>query len=195
MAREVTLRRTTKETDVEVFLRLEGERRITVALFVPFFPHLLEALAFHAGWDLSLRAEGDAERVDDHHVVEDVGIVLGEALHACLGDKKGIRRFGEAFVPMDDALSMAVLDLSGRPYLVYDIPFPPGTRIGNFEMALLEEFLRAFTSSARLTLHAKIWWGKNAHHASEALFKAVGRALHEATQVVGDTLLSTKGIL
>lgn len=191
----MTLRRTTKETDVEVFLRLEGERRITVALFVPFFPHLLEALAFHAGWDLSLRAEGDAERVDDHHVVEDVGIVLGEALHACLGDKKGIRRFGEAFVPMDDALSMAVLDLSGRPYLVYDIPFPPGTRIGNFEMALLEEFLRAFTSSARLTLHAKIWWGKNAHHASEALFKAVGRALHEATQVVGDTLLSTKGIL
>lgn len=176
-------------------LRLEGERRIAVSLDVPFFPHLLEALAFHAGWDLSLRAEGDMERVDNHHVVEDVGIVLGEALHTCLGDKKGIRRFGEAFIPMDDALGMAVLDLSGRPYLVYEAPFPPEARVGNFEVVLLEEFLRAFTSSARLTLHAKIWWGKNAHHASEALFKAIGRALHEATQVMGDTLLSTKGIL
>lgn len=168
---------------------------MAISLNVPFFPHLLEALAFHAGWDLSLRAEGDEDRVDSHHVVEDVGIVLGEALGACLGDKKGIRRFGTAFVPMDDALSMAVLDLSGRPYLVYDAPFPPEMRVGDFEIVLLEDFLRAFTSSARLTLHAKIWWGKSAHHASEALFKAIGRALHEATQIVGDALLSTKGIL
>lgn len=176
-------------------LRLEGERRIDISLGVPFFPHLLEALAFHAGWDLVLRAEGDEKRVDDHHVVEDVGIVLGEAFGACLGDKKGIRRFGAAFVPMDDALGMAVLDVSGRPYLLYDVPFLPETRVGSFEIVLLEEFLRAFTSSARLTLHAKIWWGKNAHHASEALFKAIGWALHEATQIVSNVPLSTKGVL
>lgn len=176
-------------------MRLEGERRIAITLGVPFFPHLLEALAFHAGWDLTLRAEGDMARVDDHHVVEDTGIVLGEALYTCLGDKKGLRRFGAAFVPMDDALGMAVLDLSGRPYLLYDVPFPPAMRVGDFDIGLLEEFLRAFASSARLTLHAKIWWGKNAHHASEALFKAIGRALYDATQIVGDTLLSTKGIL
>lgn len=189
------MRRTTKETDIEVSLRLEGERCIAISLNVPFFPHLLEALAFHAGWDLSLQAVGDEQRVDNHHVVEDVGIVLGEALHVCLGDKKGLRRFGAAFVPMDDALGMAVLDISSRPYLVYDVPFPPEARVGNFEVALLEEFLRAFTSSARLTLHAKIWWGKSVHHASEALFKAIGRALCEATQIVDGAFLSTKGIL
>ncbi len=195
LAREAQLRRTTKETEVEVFVNIDGTRQIDIVLNVPFFPHLLEALAFHAGWDLVLRAEGDQERVDNHHIVEDVGIVLGEALHQCLADKKGLQRFGSAFVPMDEALGMAVVDLSGRPYLVYDVPSSLGPKVGNFEVILLEEFLRSFTSFARFTLHAKIWWGKNAHHAFEALFKATGRALHEAVQVRGDVLPSTKGIL
>lgn len=195
LAREARLQRTTKETEVEVYLKLDGERLIDVVLDVPFFPHLLEALAFHAGWNLTLRAQGDQKRVDDHHVVEDVGIVLGEALAQCLLEKRGIRRFGSAFIPMDEALGMAVVDLSSRPYLVYDVPSPLEVRVGGFETLLVGEFLRSFTSFAHITLHAKIWWGHNAHHAFEALFKAIGRALCEATQVVGDVLPSTKGIL
>ncbi|MGQ9622487.1 MAG: imidazoleglycerol-phosphate dehydratase HisB [Candidatus Caldatribacteriaceae bacterium] len=194
LAREAHVRRTTKETEIEVYLNIDGGRRLSLDLKVPFFPHLVEALAFHAGWDLTLKARGDTH-VDYHHVVEDVGIVLGEAFSQCLSDKKGIQRFGSALIPMDESLGMAAVDCSGRAYLVCDIPSSLGLWVGDFEIPLVEEFLRAFTSFACVTLHAKIWWGRSAHHALEALFKAVGRAFFEATRVVGDILPSTKGVL
>jgi imidazoleglycerol-phosphate dehydratase len=194
LAREAHVQRSTKETEIEVYLNIDGGRHLSLDLKVPFFPHLVEALAFHAGWDLTLKARGDTH-IDYHHVVEDVGIVLGEAFSQCLSDKKGIRRFGSALIPMDEALGMAAVDCGGRAYLVCDIPSSLGLWVGDFEVPLVEEFLKAFTSFARVTLHAKIWWGKNAHHALEALFKAVGQAFFEATQMVGDALPSTKGVL
>jgi len=192
--REAQKRRITKETHIEVLLSLEGKGNIRIDMAIPFFPHLLESLAFHAGWDLTVHAQGDSERVDDHHTVEDVGIVLGEALAECLGEKKGVRRFATVFIPMDEVLSMVSVDLSGRPYLVYETP-TLDTRIGSFETQLVEEFLRAFTYSAKITLHAKIWWGKNVHHCLESLFKAMGRALAEAGTIQGETIPSTKGTL
>lgn len=192
--RVASRQRKTTETMVEVDLHLDGTGKAEIEMDIPFFPHLLTSLAFYASWDLRLAALGDVALVDAHHTVEDVGIVLGEALAECLGDKKGIRRFATVFIPMDEALSMVSLDCSGRPYLFYET-VALAERVGEFETTLVEEFLRAFTYSARITLHAKIWWGKNAHHCLESLFKALGKALHEATTVSGEIIPSTKGIL
>lgn len=192
--RTASRQRKTRETEIEVSLNLDGEGKIEITTDIPFFPHLLTSMAFHAGWDLHMKATGDLNSVDAHHTVEDMGIVLGEAFLECLGDKKGIKRFATVFIPMDEALSMASLDCSGRSYLFYETP-TMGERVGEFETNLVEEFLRAFAYSAKITLHAKIWWGKNTHHCLEALFKAIGKALKEATTVSGGNIPSTKGTL
>ncbi|MDK2896535.1 MAG: imidazoleglycerol-phosphate dehydratase [Candidatus Atribacteria bacterium] len=191
--REATLKRSTRETEIELSLRLDGQREIALDLPMAFFPHILTSLAFHAGWDLKIKGRGDLE-TDAHHLVEDLGIVLGEALLEALGDKKGIQRFGHSFIPMDEALSMVAVDLGGRAFLKLDLP-AIGERVGDFEINLIEEFLRSFSYGAKITLHAKIWWGYNPHHVLESLFKALGKAIGEAQKITGEVVPSTKGIL
>ena len=184
--------RKTKETDISLSLCLEGGE-VSVSTGIGFFDHMLTALAFYAGWGLKLRVEGDLY-VDGHHTVEDTGIVLGQAFRQALGDKVGIRRFGTAFVPMDEALCRTVLDCSNRPYLVFqaDMPQP---MIGGYDSCLTKEFMQAFAVHGGITLHQKCEYGENAHHISEALYKSLGMALKEAAQVVGSGVTSTKGVL
>jgi imidazoleglycerol-phosphate dehydratase len=195
--RRSTRRRATKETSVEVVLDLDGTGAATATTGLPFFDHMLEQLGRHAGFDLSVRAEGDLA-VDAHHTVEDVGIVLGGALAESLGDKAGVRRFASVLVPLDEALVEVALDLSGRPYLAYDVPFAPDTAgLGSppFDPQLAEEFWRAFATAGALTLHVRRREGRNTHHILEAGFKAVARALRDAVRVEGSTVPSTKGTL
>jgi imidazoleglycerol-phosphate dehydratase len=163
---------------------------------IPFFSHMLEAWSKHGLMDLAVEASGDVE-VDIHHTVEDVGIVLGQALRQALADKRGIVRYGTAFVPMDEALVQASVDLSGRPYLVFNVPVAR-TRVSNFDLDMLQEFFRAFAFNAEITLHVTMHYGHNLHHIAEAVFKAVGRSLAEATRVnprIAGVLPSTKGTL
>ncbi|NLJ37580.1 MAG: imidazoleglycerol-phosphate dehydratase HisB [Candidatus Atribacteria bacterium] len=191
--REALKKRTSLETDIEIYIHLDGQQQINLDLSIPFFPHLLRSMAFYAEWDLKVKACGDVE-VDYHHLVEDLGIVLGEAFRTALGEIKNIQRYSTQFIPMDDALSMVSIDVGGRPFLYYDVPI--GTKkVGDFEVDLIEEFLRAFTNNARITLHSKAWWGKNGHHILEALFKALGKALKEAVIFSDQTIPSTKGII
>lgn len=190
--RQASIQRTTKETDVSVTLCLDGGE-VNVSTGIGFFDHMLTALAFHAGFGLELSALGDLH-VDGHHTVEDVGIVLGQALREALGGKRGICRYGMAFVPMDEALCRTVLDISNRPYLVFDAPMPQ-PMIGGYDSCLTEEFMRAFVVNSGITLHQKCEYGGNAHHITEALFKSLGRALREAVRVEGDAVPSTKGAL
>ncbi len=190
--RQASMQRTTKETDVSVALCLEGGE-ISVSTGIGFFDHMLTALAFYAGFGLELSALGDLH-VDGHHTVEDVGIVLGQALREALGDKKGIRRYGMAFVPMDEALCRTVLDLSSRPYLVFDALMPQ-SMIGGYDSCLTEEFMRALSMNGGITLHQKCEYGGNAHHITEALFKSLGLALKEAVGIAGGDITSTKGAL
>lgn len=194
LERKTFHKRETRETSIELELNLEGSGSSEIHMEIPFFPHLLKTLVFYAGWDLVLKAKGDLE-VDQHHTVEDTGIVLGEAFLKCLGEKKSIKRFAFSMVPMDEALAMSVVDLGGRPFLYLETP-NLGERVGEFEIPLIEEFLRAFTNNAKITVHAKIWWGKNAHHCLEALFKSLGQALGEASKIANkQEIPSTKGIL
>ena len=190
--RQASMQRTTKETDVSVALCLEGGE-ISVSTGIGFFDHMLTALAFYAGFGLELSALGDLH-VDGHHTAEDVGIVLGQALREALGDKKGIRRYGMAFVPMDEALCRTVLDLSSRPYLVFDALMPQ-SMIGGYDSCLTEEFMRALSMNGGITLHQKCEYGGNAHHITEALFKSLGLALKEAVGIAGGDIISTKGAL
>lgn len=192
MNRTATVHRKTKETDITVALTLEGGA-VTINTGIGFFDHMLTALGFYAGFGLEITAKGDLH-VDAHHTVEDVGIVLGQALAQALGDKVGITRFGSAFVPMDESLARAVLDISARPYLVYDAVMPQ-ERIGDYESCLTGEFLRALTVHAGLTLHMAGLYGVNAHHLTEAMFKALGLALKQAVAVRRDGVTSTKGAL
>lgn len=184
--------RKTKETDISLSLCLEGGA-VSVSTGIGFFDHMLTALAFYAGWGLTLRVEGDLY-VDGHHTVEDTGIVLGQAFRQALGDKVGIRRFGTAYVPMDEALCRTVLDCSNRPYLVFqaDMPQP---MIGAYDSCLTKEFMQAFAVHGGITLHQTCEYGDNAHHITEALYKSLGMALKEAAQVVGSGVTSTKGVL
>lgn len=184
--------RKTKETDISLSLCLEGGA-VSVCTGIGFFDHMLTALAFYAGWGLTLRVEGDLY-VDGHHTVEDTGIVLGQAFRQALGDKVGIRRFGTAYVPMDEALCRTVLDCSNRPYLVFqaDMPQP---MIGGYDSCLTKEFMQAFAVHGGITLHQTCEYGDNAHHITEALYKSLGLALKEAAQVVGSGVTSTKGVL
>ena len=184
--------RKTKETDISLSLCLEGGA-VSVSTGIGFFDHMLTALAFYAGWGLTLRVEGDLY-VDGHHTVEDTGIVLGQAFRQALGNKNGIRRFGTAYVPMDEALCRTVLDCSNRPYLVFqaDMPQP---MIGGYDSCLTKEFMQAFAVHGGITLHQTCEYGDNAHHITEALYKSLGMALREAAQVVGSGVTSTKGVL
>ena len=187
--------RKTKETEVRVSLGLDGEGRTAVSTGVGFLDHMLDLLGKHAVFDLEIRATGDTH-VDAHHTVEDVGICLGKALVSALGDKRGIRRFGHASVPMDEALADVSLDVSGRPFLVFEVAFPT-EKTGEFDAQLAEEFLRALATNAGLTLHVRVPYGKNTHHIAEAVFKALARALREAVATdprVRD-VPSTKGTL
>jgi imidazoleglycerol-phosphate dehydratase len=188
--------RKTKETDVSVALTLEGDGVSSVSTSIGFLDHMLTLLARHAQIDLDVQAAGDLN-VDGHHTAEDIGIVLGQALSAALGDKKGIRRYGYAVVPMDEALATAALDLSGRPYLVFSAQFG-SSMAGDFATELTEEFFRAVAFHAGITLHINCVYGQNDHHKIEAMFKAFARALAEAVSIDpahADTILSTKGVL
>ncbi len=191
--RSATDRRETKETTVEIHLDLDGDGSSSASTGIAFFDHMLEQLGKHAGFDLQVEASGDLA-VDTHHTVEDVGLVLGSALKDALGDKAGVRRFADALVPLDEALVQVALDLSGRPFLVYDVD-PISEWIGTFDPQLAEEFWRAFATSAGITLHVRSVSGKNGHHVIEASFKGVARALRDAVRVEGAGVPSTKGSL
>jgi imidazoleglycerol-phosphate dehydratase len=193
MTRSAELRRDTKETTVAVSVTLDGTGTTSVTTGIPFFDHMLEQLGKHAGFDLTIDAQGDLD-VDLHHTVEDVGIVLGNALREALGDKRGVRRFANALVPLDEALVEVALDLSGRPFLVYAVD-PISEWIGTFDPQLCEEFWKGFVDGARVTLHVRSVSGKNGHHVIEASFKGVARALRDAVKVEGDEVPSTKGTL
>ncbi len=191
--REGQKQRTSKETDIIVKMNLDGSGKTDISTGIGFFDHMLTAFGVHAGLDLSVRAKGDLE-VDCHHTVEDVGIVLGQAFLEALGDKSGIARYGSFTVPMDESLAFCSLDISGRPYLVFDCPFA-NQQIGMMDSAMVEEFFRAVAFHAGITLHVKLWYGANDHHKCEAVFKAVAHALRLAVKVTDGALLSTKGVL
>lgn len=178
MERRAEITRETQETAVTVGLRLDGTGRHEIATGVPFLDHMLAQVAVHGLLDLTVDARGDLA-VDDHHTVEDVGIVLGQALKKALGDGQGVCRYGAATVPMDEALALVAVDLSGRAFLACDVPFA-APAIGRFDVQLVEEFLRALATHAGLTLHVRLLAGRNAHHVAEAVFKALGRALGQA---------------
>ena len=185
--------RVTKETDVEVDLVLDGSGQASASTGIPFFDHMLEQLGKHGGLDLRIEAKGDLD-IDTHHTIEDVGIVLGTALKEALGDKAGVRRFASSLVPLDEALVQVALDLSGRPFLVYEVD-PVAEWIGTFDPQLAEEFWRAFAFGAGITLHITSLAGKNGHHVIEASFKGVARALRDAVKIEGTSVPSTKGTL
>ncbi len=195
--RTASVHRATKETTIDVRLDIDGAGIVEVATGLPFFDHMVSQLGRHGGFDLTVDAHGDLQ-TDAHHTVEDVGIVLGDALAQALGDKAGIRRFASIAVPLDEALVEVALDLSGRPFLAYGIEFPPDTNpLGTppFDPQLAEEFWRAFATSAGITLHIGLRSGKNTHHIVEASFKGVARALKDAVRREGSAIPSTKGTL
>lgn len=186
------IKRDTKETQIDCKLSLDrGE--VDIKTGIGFFDHMLTALAFYAGWGLELKVEGDLY-VDGHHTVEDAGIVLGQALREALGDKKGIRRFGSAYVPMDEALCFTALDFSNRPFLVFDADMPQ-PMIGTYDACLTVEFMRALAMNGGITLHQKCFYGANAHHITEGLYKSLGLAVKEAVKIEGTGVVSTKGVL
>ena len=192
MSRTAAIRRTTKETDIDLKLSLDGGE-VRVSTGIGFFDHMLTALAFYAGFGLELTVRGDLQ-VDGHHTVEDTGIALGQAIRQALGEKTGIRRFGSCFVPMDEALCLTALDFSGRPFLVFEAEMPQ-PMIGSYDSCLTEEFMRALAMNGGITLHQKALYGKNAHHITEALFKSLGMVMKEAVTIEGDRVVSTKGVL
>jgi imidazoleglycerol-phosphate dehydratase len=191
--RSAELHRATKETTVDLRLSVDGTGVASASTGIPFFDHMLEQLGKHGGFDLDVKATGDLQ-VDLHHTVEDVGIVLGTALKEALGDKAGVRRFASALVPLDEALVQVALDLSGRPFLVYEVD-PVSEWIGTFDPQLCEEFWRAFAFGAGITLHIRKVTGVNGHHIIEASFKGVARALRDAVRIEGSGVPSTKGSL
>jgi len=196
MSRTVSLTRTTSETDISLRLDLDGSGTADVATGIGFLDHMLTALARHALFDLVVRATGDLH-IDFHHTAEDVGIVLGRALAQALGDKRGIRRFGQALVPMDEALVEVAIDISGRPFLAWSVTFARD-KVGAMDTELFEEFFRAFAMNALVTLHVTQKAGSNAHHVAEGCFKALARALRMAVEAdprAGDAIPSTKGAL
>ncbi len=196
MSRDSEITRTTAETDIRLTLSLDGTGRADIASGIGFLDHMLTALARHALFDLTVAAKGDLH-IDFHHTAEDIGIVLGQAFARAIGDKRGIRRYGQALVPMDEALVEAAVDISGRPFLAWDVSFT-APKIGEMDTELFEEFFRAFAMNALVTLHVNQRAGRNAHHVAEACFKALARALRMAVELdprVGDAVPSTKGAL
>jgi imidazoleglycerol-phosphate dehydratase len=195
MARCATVERTTKESDVKVVLELDGSGTTVISTGVPFFDHMMTQIGKHAGFDLTIATVGDIE-VDSHHTVEDTSLAFGRALREALGDKAGIRRFGDALVPLDEALAQAVVDLSGRPYVMHDEP-PMAPMIGTYDTTLTRHVWESISATAQICLHVRCLYGRNPHHMVEAQFKSVARALRTAVEidprVVG--IPSTKGAL
>ncbi len=194
--RQAKCARNTRETAIEVDLTVDGTGKAEVSTGLPFFDHMLDQLARHGGFDLVVRASGDLA-VDSHHTVEDVAITVGEALREALGDKAGVRRFASGLYPLDEALVEVALDLSGRPFIVYDVPFGEVLPLGDppFNPELAEHFFQSFATSAAITLHVSKRAGRNTHHVVEATFKGVARCLRDAVRVEGDAIPSTKGSL
>jgi len=194
MQRKTTIERKTKETDIKMSLNLDGTGVNSIKTSVPFMDHMFSHIARHGFFDLTIKAKGDIE-IDDHHTVEDLGIAFGQALKKALGDSRGIRRYGEATVPMDETLAQVVIDLSGRPYLVYQLDLPKKYKLKNFDPGLAEDFFRSVANHAGMNLHIRILYGRDVHHMLEGIFKAFGRALDQATsldpRIKG--VLSTKG--
>ncbi len=193
--RRAVVKRATKETDIRVDWTLDGAGQSRIKTTIPFLDHMLELMAKHGLFDLTVQAKGDTH-IDDHHTVEDVGIVLGEALKQALGDKKGVRRFGFASAPLDETLAQVTVDLSGRPYLVYNAALPH-RRIKGFDLYLFEDFFQAFVTHGAFNLHVNVLYGRNPHHIMEATFKALAKALDQATSLDGRVkgVPSTKGRL
>lgn len=191
--RKAEISRNTKETKISVTLDIDGRGRHDIRTGIGFFDHMLTALSVHGGFDLELKTDGDLF-VDGHHSVEDTGIVLGQAFKAALGDMKGIARYGTSFIPMDESLGFCCLDISNRPFLVYECSFSD-PRTGDYDNCLTEEFMRAFAFNAGITLHLKCPYGSNDHHKNEAMFKALAHALKDAVKLNGGEILSTKGVL
>ena len=195
MDRTADIERATKETQIRISLKLEGQGQVKITSGIPFFDHMLTLFAVHGFFDLFLDAKGDLD-VDFHHTVEDVGLVLGQALAEALGDRSGIKRYGHAVTPMDDALAAVTIDLSNRPFLVYNAPEPAVSEVG-LSPSLAKEFFRALVNRAGMNLHINVFYGDNEHHIIESIFKAFGRALHEATafdeRISG--VRSSKGVL
>lgn len=185
--------RRTNETEITIDLNLDGIGSYDIATGVGFLDHMLAHLSKHSGFDLKIKATGDTY-IDDHHTVEDVALSLGRCFENALGDKRGIVRYGSCSVPMEDALANIAIDLSGRPFCVYNVSYP-SPKIGTFDVELIEEFVRAFTNSSRINLHVNVPYGTNSHHIAEAIFKAIGQALAKAVTIKGDQIPSTKGIL
>lgn len=194
--RQASLVRETHETVIDAALNLDGPLeglKAEISTGIGFLDHMLELLAFHSGFGLRAVANGDLY-VDDHHTTEDLGIVLGQLLKEALGNKRGIQRYGNFTIPMDECLCTTSLDFSGRPYLVLNVQFSR-EKVGDFSTEMVEEFLRALAFNAGLTLHVNVHYGKNDHHQIEAIFKSLGRALKEAVRVEGDAVPSSKGVL
>jgi len=193
--RRTTIERTTSETQVKVELVLDGTGRGQIQTTIPFLDHMLTLLAKHGFFDLTVQAKGDTD-IDDHHTIEDIGIVIGDALKQALGSKEGIRRFGWASIPLDETLAQVTVDLSGRPYLVYRVELPQ-RRIKSLDLGLFEDFFQAFATHAALNLHVNVLYGRNPHHIMEAVFKALAKALDQATGLDGRVsgVPSTKGRL
>ena len=191
----ISKKRKTLETEINIKLDLSGSNleKSSINTEIGFLDHMLELFTYHSGIKLQVKAKGDL-RVDFHHTVEDIGITLGEALDEALEDRKGISRYGEATIPMEEALSQAVIDLAKRPYFYYEVKFPT-EKIGNFDTELIEEFLKAFCINGKFTLHIRNFYGKNAHHIAESIFKSLAYALKKAIQPINVDILSTKGKL
>ena len=194
-ARRAEIERKTAETQISIKLNLDGEGKCDIATGIGFLDHMLTLLAKHSFMDLTVKAKGDLE-VDSHHTVEDIGIVLGEALREALGDKAGIHRYGNCFIPMDETLAQACLDFSGRPFLVFGAEIPK-IQLGNYDTEMTEEFFRAVAVHCGLTLHIRVLYGSNVHHIIEAIFKAFARAVAEAAAVDPRVkgVMSSKGVL
>jgi imidazoleglycerol-phosphate dehydratase len=180
--RTARVARKTKETDIKLAINLDGKGEYSIDTSIPFLDHMLSLMCKHGLFDIRLKARGDID-VDYHHTVEDIGIVFGKAVKQALGNMEGFSRYGQASVPMDEALASVSLDISGRPYLVYKVEFPKKSKIKNFEPDLIEDFLQAFVSSSGITLHVESPYGRNTHHIIEAIFKALGRALRKAVAI------------
>jgi len=195
MERKAQINRKTGETDIKLTINLDGSGKSNINTGVGFLDHMLDLFTRHGLFNLEVSAKGDLH-VDAHHTVEDVGIVLGQAIKEALGDKKSIKRYGSCFVPMDESLAFVALDLSGRPFLVFDVNLP-AQKLGNMETELVEEFFRAVAFNAGMNLHIKLLYGNNTHHIIEAIFKAFGRALDQAVLIDDriEGVMSTKGLL
>ncbi len=190
--RSASIRRKTKETDISLTLALDGQGKAEIGSGVGFFDHMLELLTVHAGFDLTLSCKGDTQ-VDFHHTVEDVGIALGDALKEALGDRRGIARFADRLIPMDECAALVAVDLGGRAYLAYEAPLEG--KAGEFDLELVEEFLRAFSYHAGMNVYVRMLRGGNRHHEAEAIFKALAKCLQDAVKVVSDRIPSSKGVL